>query len=157
MSTNILSKFEKKTFKIKGVEILPQAISEVNIYESILNPGIMGNMTIADWQGLDEVGQVFGGDDFEIVFKTEDDTELSLKYKIYSNVTSNDPGRSFNTSGYSFCSEWMIDGLTRQISKHYKDKYIHEIIKDLLTECGAKIGFIEPTKQKLNHFTTPLS
>lgn len=145
-----------KTFKIKGIEILPQAIGEVVIYESIQNPGILGTLTIADWQGLDEVGEVFAGDDFEIVFSTEESEELSLKYKLYASELKVDPSQSFNTTTYRFCSTWLIDGLTRQISKHYKDKYIHEIIEDLLSECGAKIGTIEKTKQKLNHFTTPL-
>lgn len=153
---NKIAKYKVKTFKIKGVEILPQAIGEVNFYESILSPAILGDLTIADWQGLDEVGEVFGGDDFEIQFLTEDSEELSLKYKIYATNLKVDPSLSFNAVSYNFCSEWLIDATTRQISKSYKDKYVHEIIKDLLTECGAKIGFIEPSKQKLNHFTTPL-
>jgi len=147
---------EVKAFKIKSVEILPQAIGEVNFYESILNPGILGDLTIADWQGLDEVGEVFAGDDFEIIFSSQTKTELALKFKIYSAELKVVPGQTYTSTSYKFCSEWLIDGLTRQISKHYKDKYIHEIVQDLLTQCGAIIGIIEPCKQKLNHFTTPL-
>lgn len=153
---NILSTLRPKKYKIKGIEVLAQSIGELNIFESILSPAIIGNFNIADWQGFDEVGEICGGDDLEIEFGTDTQESLSLKYKIYSINVKVDPELSANIVNYGFCSEWLIDGLTRQISKHYKDKYVHEIIEDLLKECGAIIGFIEPTKQKLNHFTTPL-
>ena len=145
-----------KSMNLKGVDILPQAIGELNIYESIVSPGILGNVTIADWQGFDEIGEIFADDDLIITFNTKDRDELSLKYKIYAADTSVEVSHTFQPITYRFCSPWLIDGLTRQISKPYKDKYIHEIIKDLLEECGADIGFIEPTIQKLNRFTTPL-
>lgn len=153
---NQTNQFNVKSFRIKQIEVLPQAIGEFNIYESLQSPAIVGDFTIADWQGFDEVGEIFGGDDFEVIFSTEEQTELSLKYKIYASDLKVNSGNTFNTTHYKFCSPWLIDGLTRQISKHYKDKYIHEIVQDLLIQCGAKIGYIEPTKQKLNHYTTPL-
>lgn len=156
MPQKAIAQFDIKSYKIKGHDVLPQAIGEMNIYESILNPAILGNFTLADWQGFDEVGEIFGGDPVEIVFKTEDETELSLKFTIISNSVKVDPSNTFNIVTYNFCSPWLVDGLTRQISKHYKDKYIHEIIEDLLKECGVTKFYIEPTKQKLNHFTTPL-
>jgi hypothetical protein len=153
---NQLSQFNVKTFKIKGIEVLPQALNNFNIFESLTHPGIYGYFTVADWQGFDEVGEIFGGDLFEVIFKTDDGDELSLKYTIYSNSLKVDPGLSYNTVTYNFCSTWLVDGFSRQVSKHYKNKYVHEIITDLLIECGATIGYVEPTKQKLTHFTTPL-
>lgn len=145
-----------KSINIKGVELLPQAIGDINLYESITSPGIMGNISIRDWQGFDEIGEIFADDDIIITFNTKDRHELHLNYKIYGADTSVEVGQTFQPMSYRFCSPWLIDGWTRQISKPYKDKYIHEIIKDLLEECGANIGFIEPTIQKLNRFTTPL-
>jgi hypothetical protein len=156
MPLKSIFQFAVKEYKIKNIKVLPQAIGEFNIYESITNPAILGHMTLADWQGFDEVGEIFAGDPFEIVFCTEDETELSLKFTIFSNSIRVNPASTFNVVTYNFCSPWLVDGLIRQVSKHYKDKYIHEIIADLLKEVGAEVGYIEPTKQKLNHFTTPL-
>lgn len=145
-----------KSISIKGVELLQQAVGELNIYESLTAPGILGSISIMDWQGFDEVGEIFANDDIIITLNTEERDELSLKYKIYACSTAVEAGQTYQPVTYKFCSPWLIDGLTRQISKPYKDKYIHEIIKDLLEECGAQIGYIEPTIQKLNRFTTPL-
>lgn len=153
---NTFNKFELKTITIKGIELLPQAVGETNLYESLVFPAVLGDITIADWEGFDEIANVFAGDDIELLISTEDSTELKLKYKIYNCVNSVQVGKLYQPITYRFCSKWLIDGMSRQISKSWKDKYIHEVIKDLLTECGATIGFIEETKQKMNRFTTPL-
>lgn len=153
---NNVHNFELKKVSIKGYDVYPQAVGELNIYEGITNPGITGGITLADWQGFDEIGEIFGGDDINITFATEDNPDLVMKYKIYAAKPSVSFQNTMQPITYHFCSPWLIDAFTRQISKPYKEKYIHEIIRDLLTECGADIGFIEPTKQKLPRFTTPL-
>lgn len=153
---NNIYNFELKKVTIKNIDVLPQAVGEMNIYESINNPGVTGGITIADWQGFNEVGEIFAGDDLTIIFTTIDKEELRLKYKIYASRTSVEMGHTHQPITYYFCSPWLIDAYTRQISKSYKEKYAHEIIEDLLKECGAEIGFIEPSKQKLPRFTTPL-
>lgn len=157
MSTqNNIFNFNLKDIKIKGISLLPQALGEMNIYEGINNPAILGDFTIADWQGFQEVGEIFALDDVEITFATAERDELKLKYKIYASNSSVNATATFHPVTYRFCDPWLIDAFTRSISKPYKEKYIHEIIEDLLKECGASIGFIEPTKQKLHMFTTPL-
>ena len=153
---NNISNFELKKVTIKTYDALPQAISEMHIFEGIDNPGITGTISMMDWHGLDELGEVFAGDDITIEFMSGGRDSLVLKYKIYAASSGVNTTASYQPIVYHFCSPWLIDAYTRQISKSYKEKYIHEIIKDLLTECGADIGFIEPTKQKLPRFTTPL-
>jgi hypothetical protein len=153
---NNINNFQLKKVTIKTYDLLPQAVGELNIYEGITNPGITGGITIADWQGYNELGQIFGGDDITISFSSQNRDDLVLKYKIYASKTSASIGGTQQPITYYFCSPWLIDAFTRQISKSYKDKYAHEIIVDLLTECGANIGFVEPSKQKLPRFTTPL-
>ena len=148
--------FKVTKLKINGITILPTAIVSLIINESISSPAITGTFSIADWQGFDEVGEIFAGDSFQITFHTEDSKELNLDFTIYESKLNNDPNQTFGSVIYSFCSPWLIDGMTRQISKSYIDKYCHEIIEDLLIQCGAKIGYIEPIKHKFNHFTTPL-
>jgi hypothetical protein len=157
MSVATRSKLRLKQIKIRKWVLLPQAISELNIFESITREGITGNIVINDWQALRELGYIFAGDDITLEFASEDRAELVLKMKIYATMDNQQISeQTYNTSNFMFCSPWLVDGMTRQISKPYKDKFIHEIIKDLLEECGAKIGYIEPTKQKLENFVTPL-
>lgn len=148
--------FQIKSIYIKGHELFLQAISSMNIYEGIIYPGILGEIQIADWQGFSEVGEVFAMDDIEITFASVDRPDIKMNFKIYASSTSMQPTTTYNPISYKFCSPWLVDAFTRAISKSFKDKFIHEIVKDLLTECGATIGFIEPTKQKLEKFTTPL-
>jgi hypothetical protein len=153
---NNVTNFELKKVTIKTYESLPQAIGEMHIFEGIDSPGITGTITLMDWQGFDELGEVFAGDDLLIEFMSGGRDSLVLKYKIYAATGASLATATYQPITYHFCSPWMIDAYTRQISKSYKDKFIHEIVHDLLTECGADIGFIEPTKQKLPRFTTPL-
>ena len=150
------TQFKVTKLKIHDITVLPTAIVSLVINESISSPAITGYFQIADWQGFDEVGEIFAGDSFQLTFSTEDSTELNLDFTIYESIVNNDPNQTYSAITYSFCSPWLIDGMTRQISKSYIDKYCHEIIEDLLVQCGANIGYIEPTKHKFNHFTTPL-
>jgi hypothetical protein len=143
--------------KIKGVQLRGETLSHFDIYESICDPGILGDFSFSDWQGLKEFGEVFAGDDLEMCFNTENKERLVLKFKIYASeenfVTHDQP---VQRNKFSFCSPWLIDALTRQISKPFVKKFTHEIIRELLTDCGAEVGFIEPTKEKLEIFVSPL-
>lgn len=152
-----LRKIKIEKISIAGIELKRELIQSLDIYESITQPAITGTISLADYQGLKELKEVFAGDSIELSYMTENSDNLTLKYSIFaSQDNSIEQGKQFHTSVFSFCSSWMIDGMTRQISKPYKNKYIHEIIEDLLKECGAKIGYIEPTKQLLETFVTPL-
>lgn len=147
-------KIEKVT--IAGIELQREYIKELIIYESITQPAITGTISLADYQGLKELKEVFAGDDLKISLLTENKENLTLKFKIYASQDNMiEYGKMFQSNNFSFCSEWMIDGLSRQISKPYKNKYIHEIIKDLLEECGAKVGIIEETMQLHETYVTP--
>lgn len=148
---------------IKGYEIDIANISVVEIYESLTQPGITGYISIKDYQGLQEIGNVFSDDEIVMIFGVDGDeaNELTLKYKIYTNEGSRQLNRNtYDLLRLGFCSSWMIEGLTRYVSKPYgsvdSDKRVSDIITDLLKECGANIGYIEPTKQKLENFVTPL-
>jgi hypothetical protein len=144
---------------IKGYTIETSFITDVEIYESITQPGITGFMSIKDYQALQEIGYIFADDEVTITFGVDNDeaNELNLKFKVFTNEGSRQ--LALNTYDFlriGFCSPWLIDGLSRLLSKPYENKFVHEIVKDLLLECGAEIGFIEPTKTKLENFVTPL-
>ena len=148
------------TIKIKGIEVETSYISDLQIFESLTQPGILGKVSIQDYQGFRELSSVFSGDEIEISFAIDDQGSdaLVLKFAVYTDEGSKvSPQNTYDTLQLGFCSKWLLDGFTKQVSKPYKDKYIHEIIQDILTtECsGAQIGYIEPTLQKLDYFLSP--
>lgn len=144
---------------IREVEIELVTITNIEIYESLTQPGLVGYIDIQDYQALFELGNVFAGDIVEIIYSVDNDeqNELILKFSIFTNEGSRQlPLNTYDIARFGFCSPWLIEGTSRPLSKSYSEKFIHEIIEDLLKECGAEIGFIEPTKQKLETFVTPL-
>lgn len=144
---------------LKGISIETSFISNIEIYESITQPGITGYIDIKDYQGLQEIGKVFADDELIITVGVDNDesNELNLTFKIFTNEGSKQlPLNTYDYLKLGFCSPWLIDGLSRLVSKPYEDKLVSEIIQDLLEECDAKIGYIEPTKTKLENFVSPL-
>lgn len=155
-SGNVLS-LQLNKLAIGGIRLDPACCNRVSIYESITQPGITGTIEFKDWQGLMELGQPILGDDIDISFGSEDRSVHSLKFTLLSIGSIQEfEDATFNVYQVTFCSPWLVPAFSSQISKAYKDKYIHEIVQDLLTECKAKVGFIEPTKQKLEHYCSPL-
>lgn len=157
---------ENKTIeilKLRSVTIagydVETSFVEITIYESLSLPMISGNITIRDYQGLQEIGNIFAGDDLEIAVYVDNDeaNEVILKLKIISNEGSRQLSlNTYDILRLEFASPWWVEAVGRTISKPYKDKFIHEIVEDLLTkECSAEIGIIEPTKHKLESFVTP--
>lgn len=153
---NTLLQFQFKKVLLRGYEVLPQSVGELNFYESIDSPVVLGNISIADWQGFHEFTEIFVGDVIEFIFGTTDREELHVKFTIYATIPGMEPTHTFQPVGYKFCSNWFIEGMGRQVSKVYKEKYIHEIVSDLLIDCGANLGVIEPTMTRLPKFVSPL-
>lgn len=153
---NTLIQFHFKKILIKGKSVYPQSIGEINLYESIVTHSVLGTITIADWQGFTEFVEIFVGDEIQFIFGTSDQDELTLKFTIYSTTPGMEQFQTFQPVLYKFCSPWFIDGMSRQVSKVYKDKYIHDIVSDLLIDCGANMGVVEPTMTKLPRFVSPL-
>ena len=144
---------------INNIDLLKEHVISIDIFESLSHPGITGRIELMDYQAINEYGNIIAGDDMVISFTVygKENKAIETKFKIYANEGSRVlPGQMYNTVVYSFCSAWLIPGLSKKVSKNYKNKYIHEIVKDLLEECDANIGYIEPTKQKLENFVTPL-
>ena len=142
----------------KNINIDPSYVIAMNIYESITQPGITGDITFTDWQGAKETGQIFAGDTLEFGFSTEGaEKSQSMFFTIYASSGDVPNIDGYNQTTYQFCSRWLVDALTKQISKSYLNKSIDFIVEDLLNECGIiGVHHIEPTKQVLEHFVAPL-
>jgi hypothetical protein len=148
--------FILKKIYIKGYELYPQSYTELNIYESLVFPAITGDIAVQDWQGFNEVGEIYAMDQIQIIFSTADRADLSLTFTIYASETIMASTGTHHPVLYKFCSPWLIDAIATEYSKSWKEKYVHEIVTDILEYCGATMGIVEPTKQKLHRFTTPL-
>lgn len=160
MENNLTSEIIKlRKVTIKDIEIELSFVTSIEIYESITQPGITGFITIKDYQALQEISYIFADDDLTITYGVDGDegNELDLKFKIFTNEGSKQLAlNTYDIIKLGFCSPWLIDGLSRLVSKPYENKFVHEIVEDLLKECGAVIGTIEPTKTKLENFVSPL-
>lgn len=157
-NSSILENLKLSKVSINGIDVQKEHIYNIEIFESLMQPGITGYIDILDFQAIVELGHIFANDNLDLEFNVSSDNKKPLinKFKIYSNEGSKIlPQHQYNVTRLGFCSDWLIDGLTKKVSKYYKNKFIHEIISDLLGECNAPIGFIEPTKQKLENFVTP--
>ena len=159
MSSNSFDILKINKITIKNIPIEASYVSTIDIFESLTQPGITGYINIQDYQGLRELGSIFAGDEITFSFGIQDESnDLNLSFYIYTDEGSSiNPLLLYDTLHLGFCSKWLIDGLSKAVSRPYKDKFIHEIIDDILkTECPeAEIGFIEPTIQKLEHFLSP--
>jgi len=146
-----------KKITLNKVEVSAEHVSGIEIYESITQPGINGFIDIMDYQALFEKKNVFANDELEISFSVEGKADLIVKYAIISNEGNKVvPNVSYNVLRFGFCSKWLVPALTTKMTSFFKDKYIHEIIEEVITGCGGKVKYIEPTKQKLESFITPL-
>lgn len=155
--SSVQEQLRLKKVSINGIDVIREHISMIEIFESITQPGMTGFIDIMDFQAIVEKGNIFADDKIKITFTVEGQNDLNLEYVINSNEGGKMlPNQQYNTARLGFCSAWLIPALSKTVSKHYSDKFIHEILQDLVEECGGKVGFIEPTKQKLEIFVSPL-
>jgi len=156
MSQETIEQLRLKKVLINDIEIIREHITAIKIFETITQPGITGYIDIMDYQALVEKGEVFAEDKIKIIFTVEGQTDLTLDYVLYSNEKGSVlPEQHYNTIRFNFCSSWLIQGLSKTLSINYDDMKISQIISSLLTECGAQIGYIEPTKQIIESFVSP--
>jgi len=136
-------------------EINPIVITELNIYHSLNFPCIQGDITIQDYDGIQNEYEIFAGDEIVISIKVGNSVK-DFKYVIYSlkDVIVREY-ESFYMLTLNFCSKWIIDALVRQFSYPFNDKRIDEIVEFLLIQCNGDIGEIEQSKIKFNNFVTP--
>lgn len=142
------------------VEIEPSSVAELNIFESLMSPGITGYFILEDYQGAKELGEISSGDKVEISFKSDNESSMNLQLAVYASYGDEVFEQAYgNFTKIHFCSEWLIPAFTRQVSKVFKDKTVEDIVKDFVeVECGGKMGIVEPVldtfKQEL--FVSPL-
>lgn len=158
MSTNTIEQLRLKKVLINDIEVIREHITDIQLFESITQPGITGYIDLMDYQALVEKGNVFADDKIRIIFTVEGNpNDLKLDFVLYANEDGKViPDQQYNSVRFNLCSPWLVQALCKTYSKNFDDMKISDIISSLLEECGAKIGFIEPTKQIIESFVSPL-
>lgn len=164
MTTNQKTALQIDSLKINGIIIDPGNILSLDIYESLDFPGITGNLKFKDFGMMMEGYDIFAGDPVEIKMTSPGaNTALEPKNLVVTESKGNLILEDSPATGVSlgFASEWVVNGMTMNISKAYKNQRIDEIIKDLIVTSGQPMGnnssggrFIK-TKQTLENFVTP--
>jgi len=155
----VASNYGLTGLKINGLDITPQNVEVINIFEGLTSPALTGQMIIKDREGLLEIREVFAGDSIEIKFTSKADVTDMFEFKgIISNATgviSNDA--TFPTTTIEFCSKWWFNAISKQISKAYKNVTLGDILDDIIEEeCDGKyFGDIPASSEIIERFVTP--
>lgn len=152
--------YKLTNISIGDIKVVPQYIESIHIYEGLTFPALTGKLYLKDWDGLLEIQEIFAGDSIKISFVSETDITREFTFRgiltgSFNNVVSTEHTAPIIT--LHFCSEWWFKAITKQISKAWKNKYVSEIIEDILVnECGADFGGFYPENTvKLERFVSP--
>lgn len=145
----------------KEIELDPSHIIDLNIYESIVSPGITGSIKFQDIDAVKELEEIGPGDQFEFSISTEGRDQLYLGFEIYASRGDQLAIKNYSShaqmSSFQFASPWLIEAATKPLSRSWQEKTIHDMVKDLVEACGGTwSGRSEQTAPTIEHFVTPL-
>ena len=152
------TKFEINTASGDTVKIDNTILGSLELFESLDQPGITGNISLLDFAGIIEVYNVTAGDTLTFKFKSPGETgSVGGTYIITGVVLNQFPEHDYLSvyTRLEFCSQWFLDARVTQYSNLWKNKSLDEIATDVIEFCGGTIGTIEPSTITLEHFGTP--
>lgn len=105
---------------------------DFNLYESIYNSVLSGDLYIWDGQNILTDFDLHGNEYLMVRFEKADFDPIEKYFRIYK--ISNVKFRNLNSFEYTihFCSEEFILNQQKRISKSYKTVKNHDIVKDIL-------------------------
>ena len=153
------TKFEINTASGDTIQIDNTILGDLELFESLDQPGITGNISLLDFTGIVEVYNVTAGDTLTFKFKSPGETSSTGGTYIITGVVLNQFPEHDYLSVYTrleFCSKWFLDARVTQYSNLWKNfQPIDKIATDIINFCGGTVGTIEPSKITLEHFGTP--
>lgn len=132
-----------------GVVNIKFMVQDFNLYESVFNSVLSGDMYIWDGQNILTDFDLHGNEYLMIRFEKTDLEPIEKYFRIYK--ISSVKFRNLNSFEYNihFCSEEFILNQQKRISKSYKNVKNHEIVMDILENQlkvdSKKISDIEDT------------
>jgi len=108
-------------------------VQDFNLYESIFNAVISGDMRIWDGNNILSEYSLHGNEYLIVRFKKSDLAPIEKYFRIYK--ISNVSMRNLGTFEYMiyFCSEEFVLNQQKRVSKSYKDITNSQIVEDILT------------------------
>lgn len=132
-----------------GVVNIKFMVQDFNLYESVFNSVLSGDLYIWDGQNILTDFDLHGNEYLMIRFEKADLEPIEKYFRIYK--ISEVKFRNLNSLEYTihFCSEEFVLNQQKRISKSYKTVKNHEIVKDILENQlkvdEKKIAEIEDT------------
>lgn len=132
-----------------GVVNIKFMVQDFNLYESVFNSVLSGDLYIWDGQNILTDFDLHGNEYLMVRFEKTDLEPIEKYFRIYK--ISSVKFRNLNSFEYNihFCSEEFILNQQKRISKSYKNVKNHEIVMDILENQlkvdSEKISDIEDT------------
>ena len=160
MANNLSApKVSFNNFEIKKVILNHSNIEAINLYESLIYPGITGNITMKDFGDIKQRYNFNPNDTFKLEFNWRGEI-ISLSDEHYVLTTSKGDELKddalHNINNFSFETKWSVNAFNKKIIKSFRNKKISEIITHLVEkECGGQMGIVKDTLGVLDRFITP--
>lgn len=131
----------------------------IDIYESILQPMIYGEIIVADSIGLLRGFPILGEETLHIKFRTPTLTVIDLKLSVYSisNIEPSDNNK-LNMYTLKLCSPELLTNATQLMNKRYKNQISTTIRNIVSTELKSKKTIqVEATRGIDDHLISHLT
>lgn len=142
--------------KIGGQDLDQTHVLSLDVFENIEYPAITGQILFQDWNDFKVQGELFGGEFIDITMSNNNEEAIDMQFVITGTIADEARREKVaNIGGFTFTSPWYVKANTIKRSRYWLNTSIHEIISDLIEECGGVPGVFIPTKQVLERFVTP--
>jgi hypothetical protein len=117
----------------RSLNVLGQ-VSFINIFESVIQPMIVGDVVFTDAIGLLNNFPLIGEEIFEITFKTPTYSPVTYKLNVYmyDQFQISDNNKSVTFTGHLISNEGLVNN-TRSVSKRFNQQ-ISSSVSQILTE-----------------------
>ena len=151
-----------KNFSIRDIKIDYKQVEELDIFESLVYPGITGSMLYRDYTDILERNHIFAGDEIDIDMSFQE-KQLHISKELYA-ITgykmSNTADLPYNQIFFTFETKWSVEASTQKLhiplATEAKPRRIDQMIKYIVEDlCGGEMGIVVATKGVYENFCLP--
>lgn len=137
-------------------------IMSIDVYESLIYPGITGELSYRDYHDLIENNNIFAGDDIDLEIEFRD-RGLHIdknNYAITGFKQGNNADQVYNEVLITFETKWSTEASTRKLieplATRDTNRRIDEMVTYIVEElCGGQMGIVVQTKGVYDSMTLP--
>lgn len=148
------TQFEIRDLKIltkKGPVSIQGIYEEINLFDSILNPCMSGNIIIRDAIGLSDNFLFDGTEILKIkIGKSEDELVIEKSFRIYKQSDRKSVNQNSEVYTLHFVSEEFLLSMQQKVSRYYKTTYaeaaLRIILDYLMVPTESLVGSFDKTQ-----------